>query len=352
MVRGCEGFTLARGHTHREPGRVSWVDMAEILVLAAMPAALLIFTLLLWRGNRRMEAALAAALQVRGWQQSPSANGIIISVPFGGRVLAIEPYLVPSGRSQQRRSAMRHVGVESPDMQLFWAPSYAADKVRPGLVEVPLAASAQPVLRAFASDPSAFSRAVPADVVAALVAAKWPGVEISVERGTLSMTFPFTLEIALLDRLVAVFHAIAIPSAPRLAGLQAGVRPTMAAAWGCAIGVALFVGVLAGVIGASVSPLPDHSIGRAIAAPVVCPNGGTPDVLHYSTRPGSGNWNVTCEKKAGTRTGVGTPGAYEPSRFPSLTTGILSFEVYFLVSGLFAALALLIAAKIFSPRQS
>jgi hypothetical protein len=137
-----------------------------------------------------------------------------------------------------------------------------------------------------------------------------------------------------------------------LPALHAGVRPTTRAVWGCAVGAGLLVGLIAGSIGAAVVPLPDHAIGRAISKPVVCPNGGVPDVIHYSSGRG-GNWNVTCEKKAEKRTldSIHEPGAYEPCAFPGVTTGILSFEIYFIATALLVALMTWLAAMVFGRGQ-
>lgn len=98
--------------------------------------------------------------------------------------------------------------------------------------------------------------------------------------------------------------------------------------------VGLFVGFILAFAGMFIKPLPDLDMGRKIATPVVCPNGGVPYVQHYRSGKRGTSYRVVCLKEGEPDA---APGEVPGARFPTLTTSALSFSVYWLVLALVVA---------------
>lgn len=303
--------------------------MLVILVYAVPPLLILLFGIRLRSSNIRARAELAKGFAERGWRATGEGEGRTVVVPIESREVTFETYYQRTAKSRYAVLGCRHVGIEGVgDLQIVPVHRYAAGEIRAGLAEVTTEPPFRAKFRAFAADASAFERTFRPAVQRAMVAFGLP-IGISLEKGTLVAWTLDTDDLDLLDRFVAIVGAILGAEGRGTLRLRLEPRRTGSATVGCIVGAGALGAFLAGGIGAALVPLPDHAPGRAIATPVVCPNGGVPDVVHYSSGKGN-SWNVQCVKKAESRTfrEIRADGDYASCPAPNLTLGVLSFEVY------------------------
>ena len=305
--------------------------MLEYIVFLAPPIVLAILIGLARLGARQMREKLVADVAARGWQLAPG-SGLSITVPLAGRQLRIENYVTTDHRGASTHTGLRLVGITgAPDSWLCPEKLFVLAAVPAGLVEVPTEDWFRGSYRVFSRDPNAFQSWCDGRTRHALYVLGEID-ELKLESGTLSITLPGTRDLDVLDRAVAIADALSMPGGSARARLQFERRAS-GSGWYVAMSIAVLVGLLMGfigaVIGTAIFPLPSTAPGRALAAPIVCPYGGVPDVIHYSQKKGN-NWNVTCMDAAESRTwrDITASGDYPSCRFPTLTTAVLSFEVY------------------------
>ncbi len=316
--------------------------MLELAVLAA-PVALFVVMVILGRAGVRAERRrFAAGMASRGWTWS--GDELRFSVPLSSRELRIEPFHVTVGDSVEKHLGGRVVGLgHAPDAFVCDAESFALPEVPPGLVEVRTEPPFSAKYRAFAADPAAFERWCDSATRTALAHTGCVR-RIEVARGSLVMRMPYERSLEKLDAAVAIASALADP--PSRSGLAPYVAPTRSprsetSALGCAL--ALVLGLVVVPAATAFVPVTDWQAGRALAAPIVCPQGGVPSTLHDGDDE---NWNVRCKNTHGRHEQNPLAEGDLPScRFPTLTTAVLSLEVYGALYLAVATVALRLASR-------
>jgi len=300
--------------------------MLELVVLC-LPVLLVAFIVHRLRSASRREAdVFASEAAARGWAL-PDSGELRLQVAVGGGTLLLEPFRERVGRAYRTWLAGRVTGLaNAPDVWLREASAVALTDVPPGMVEVPLEAWFTRHYRVFARDPAAFSRWCRPEVLRALSRSRVIK-RLEVADGTLTLRASHMRAVPVLAQIVAVATALCDPeSRPKLDVLDV---PESSGAW--LLGLVLALAVLAPLfvipIAVAFAPVSDLPGGRALATPVLCPDGGEPETVWGHKN----SWSVICRLPDGAAPPV-QAGAREPRvvpgcRFPTLTAVVLSLEV-------------------------
>jgi hypothetical protein len=294
--------------------------MLELVVLA-LPILLAFFVVQrLRRASRRSRDTFAAEAAARGWAL-PDSGELRLSVPAGRHLVQLEPFRERVGRAHRVWLAGRVVGLgHAPDAWIREAASVSLSDVPPGMVEVALEPWFTRHFRAFAHDPEAFRAWCGEDVRRALARSRVIK-RLEVSSGTLTLRASHLQAVPVLAQILAVATALCDPEArPKLDVLDV---PESSGAGLIGLALAFLAPVFFIPIAVALAPVSDLPGGRALATPVLCPHGGTPETV----RRNKNAWSVQCRASDVVPEAPGAPEIVPGCRFPTLTATVLSIEV-------------------------